>query len=73
MKKNIHPKYELITVTCSCGNIIHTRSTIGHNINLEVCSNCHPFYTGKQRIIDTTGRVDRFNKKFDLSKKKIYL
>jgi large subunit ribosomal protein L31 len=64
MKAEIHPKYEEITATCSCGNVIKTRSTVCEDIHLEVCSECHPFYTGKQKMIDTAGRIDRFNKRF---------
>ncbi len=64
MKADTHPKYEEITATCSCGNVIKTRSTICEDIHLEVCSQCHPFYTGKQKILDTAGRIDRFNKRF---------
>jgi large subunit ribosomal protein L31 len=64
MKAEIHPKYEEITATCSCGNVIKTRSTMCEDIHLEVCSQCHPFYTGKQKILDTAGRIDRFNKRF---------
>lgn len=64
MKADIHPVYQDIKATCSCGNVIETRSTIGKDILIEVCSNCHPFYTGKQKIMDTAGRVDRFNKRF---------
>ncbi|MAP31065.1 MAG: 50S ribosomal protein L31, partial [Marinobacter sp.] len=60
MKEGIHPKYEDITATCSCGNVIKTRSTIGHDLQLDVCSQCHPFYTGKQKVMDTGGRIDRF-------------
>ncbi|ADU71151.1 MAG: 50S ribosomal protein L31 [Pantoea sp.] len=66
MKQGIHPKYEAVTITCSCGNVINTRSTMAHNLNLDVCGKCHPFYTGKQRVVDTGGRVDRFNKRFSL-------
>jgi large subunit ribosomal protein L31 len=66
MKQGIHPKYEAVTITCSCGNVINTRSTMSHNLNLDVCGKCHPFYTGKQRVVDTGGRVDRFNKRFSL-------
>lgn len=70
MKQGIHPKYEEITATCSCGNVIKVRST-GKDINLDVCGKCHPFYTGKQRVVDTGGRVERFNKRFGmLSSKK---
>ena len=64
MKEGIHPKYEDITATCSCGNVIKTRSTIGHDLQLDVCSECHPFYTGKQKVMDTGGRIDRFQKRF---------
>jgi large subunit ribosomal protein L31 len=66
MKEGIHPKYTEITVTCSCGNTFKTRSTLGENLEVEVCSNCHPFYTGKQKIVDSGGRVDRFRKKYGL-------
>ncbi|MBQ4878557.1 50S ribosomal protein L31 [Pseudoalteromonas luteoviolacea] len=64
MKDGIHPKYETISATCSCGNKFETRSTLCKDIHLDVCSACHPFYTGKQKILDTGGRVDRFNKRF---------
>ena len=65
MKAEIHPKYHETTVTCSCGNTFTTRSTAKNGvINAEVCSNCHPFYTGKQKILDTGGRVARFEKRF---------
>ena len=64
MKEGIHPKYEDITATCSCGNVIKTRSTVGHDLQLDVCSQCHPFYTGKQKVMDTGGRIDRFQKRF---------
>ncbi len=66
MKDDIHPKYTEITVTCTCGNSFQTRSTLGTNLEVEVCSNCHPFYTGKQKIVDSGGRVDRFRKKYGL-------
>lgn len=66
MQKDIHPQYADITATCSCGNVIQVRSTAGHNIHLDVCGKCHPFYTGKQRVVDTGGRVERFNKRFKL-------
>ena len=66
MKDGIHPAYAEITVTCSCGNTFQTRSTLGSNLEVEVCSNCHPFYTGKQKIVDSGGRVDRFRKKYGL-------
>jgi large subunit ribosomal protein L31 len=65
MQKNIHPAYEEIKVTCSCGNSFTTRSTIGRDLHLEICSKCHPFYTGQQKIIDSAGRVERFRKKYE--------
>ncbi|MFM7396436.1 MAG: 50S ribosomal protein L31 [Gammaproteobacteria bacterium] len=64
MKSSIHPEYTEIKVSCSCGNTFQTRSTLGQDLSLEVCSNCHPFYTGKQKILDTAGRVDKFRKKY---------
>lgn len=64
MKPGIHPQYSEIKATCSCGNIIETRSTLGEDIHLDVCSACHPFYTGKQKILDSGGRVERFRKRF---------
>ena len=64
MKQNIHPEYKEIKVTCSCGSAFSTRSTAGRDLQLEVCSKCHPFYTGKQKIVDTAGRVDRFQQKY---------
>ncbi|MCQ3830064.1 50S ribosomal protein L31 [Microbulbifer elongatus] len=64
MKTDIHPNYSEITATCSCGNSFKMGSTLGKDIQLDVCSNCHPFYTGKQREASTGGRVDRFKKRF---------
>ena len=64
MKPDIHPEYNDIMATCSCGNVIQTRSTLRENIHLEVCSACHPFYTGKQKILDAGGRVEKFRKRF---------
>ena len=64
MQKDIHPAYNDISANCSCGNVIKTRSTLAEDIHIEVCSACHPFYTGKQKISDTGGRIDRFNKRF---------
>ncbi|MDH5377694.1 MAG: 50S ribosomal protein L31 [Gammaproteobacteria bacterium] len=64
MKADIHPNYSEITVNCSCGNTFTTRSTSGKDLNLDVCSQCHPFYTGKQKIVDTAGRVDKFRQKY---------
>ena len=65
MKENIHPKYYQTTVRCACGEVIETGST-KENIRVEMCSKCHPFFTGKQKLVDTGGRVDRFKKKFGL-------
>ena len=67
MKKKIHPKYYECTVTCGCGNTFKTRST-REKINVEICSNCHPFYTGKQKFVDTAGRVEKFLKKYNLKR-----
>jgi large subunit ribosomal protein L31 len=64
MKADIHPEYLEITVTCSCGNKWQTRSTMAKGLQVEVCSSCHPFYTGKQKILDTAGRVEKFNQKY---------
>ena len=65
MKQDIHPEYKEIKVTCSCGNSFVTRSTLSKEaMNIEVCAKCHPFYTGKQKIVDTAGRVDRFKQKY---------
>ena len=67
MKSDIHPNYQDITVTCSCGSVIETRSTRGDDFIVDVCSSCHPFYTGKEKLIETAGRVDRFNRKYGRS------
>ena len=64
MKPSVHPDYKEINVSCSCGNVFKTRSTMGNDLQVEVCSSCHPFYTGKQKIVDTAGRVDKFRKKY---------
>ena len=64
MKNGIHPEYTEMNATCSCGNVVKTRSTLGKDMHLDVCSACHPFYTGKQKDATTGGRVDRFNKRF---------
>jgi large subunit ribosomal protein L31 len=69
MKKDIHPKYEETTVTCGCGNKFTTRST-KKNIHTEICSACHPFFTGKMKFVDTTGRVEKFQKKYGWDKRK---
>jgi len=66
MKKGIHPKYGKSTITCACGNTFETGST-KENMRVEICSACHPFFTGKQKIVDTAGRVERFNKKYNLN------
>ncbi len=68
MKADTHPKYEEIAVSCSCGHAFQTRSTIGKDLNVEVCSSCHPFYTGKQKILDSAGQVDKFNRRFGKKK-----
>jgi large subunit ribosomal protein L31 len=65
MKKGIHPKYEKVTVKCACGNTFETRSTKA-TLNVEICSACHPFYTGQQRTITKAGRVEKFNKKYNI-------
>ena len=68
MKQDIHPEYKESTVTCVCGNVFETRSTTG-DIKVEICSKCHPFFTGKQKIMDTAGRIEKFNRKYgDLQK-----
>jgi len=64
MKPAIHPKYTEIQVTCSCGNTFATRSTAGKPLHVEVCSACHPFYTGKQKVMDTAGRIDKFRQRY---------
>lgn len=63
MKQGIHPEYKETTVSCACGNIIETRAT-KENIKIEICSNCHPFFTGKHKLLDTEGRVERFMNKY---------
>ncbi len=65
MKQGIHPKYEHSTITCACGNVIETRSTV-KNLQVEICSACHPFFTGKQKLVDTAGRIERFNRKYGI-------
>ena len=67
-KEGTHPNYVESTITCACGNVIHTRSTKG-DMRVDVCSKCHPFFTGKQKLVDTGGRVDRFNKRYGIGKK----
>ena len=63
MKEGIHPRYEKATIVCACGHVIETRSTVP-TIHVEICSACHPFFTGKQKLVDTAGRVERFNRKY---------
>ena len=67
MREGIHPKYETVQVTCACGNTFATRSTV-NKISVEICSACHPFFTGKQKIVDTEGRVEKFRQKYGLKK-----
>lgn len=64
MKADLHPKYAEVKATCSCGNVITTRSTLCKDFHIDVCSECHPFYTGKQKVLDSGGRIDRFKKRF---------
>ncbi|CAM3781718.1 50S ribosomal protein L31 [Rheinheimera salexigens] len=66
MKSGIHPEYKEITATCTCGNAFKTKSALCKDIHLDVCSACHPFYTGKQKVLDVGGRVDRFKKRFSV-------
>ena len=66
MKKGIHPKYQEIAITCGCGNVVKTKSISG-DMHVDICSNCHPFFTGKQKIVDSAGRVERFRKKYGLA------
>jgi large subunit ribosomal protein L31 len=65
MRKEIHPKYDAARIVCACGNVIETRSTVP-DIHVEICSNCHPFYTGKHKLVDTAGRVERFKRKYGM-------
>jgi len=66
LKKGIHPKYDPTTIACVCGNVIETRSTGGKEIKVEICSSCHPFFTGKQKLVDTAGRIERFKRKYNI-------
>ena len=71
VKQGLHPKYEEVTIKCACGETVTTRSTNpkgGNEIRVEICSKCHPFYTGKQKLVDTGGRVDKFKKRLEASK-----
>ena len=69
MKQNIHPNYEKISIRCACGEVIEVGST-KKDLKLDICSKCHPFFTGKQKLVDTGGRVDKFNKRFNLNENK---
>ena len=64
MKESIHPQYDVVKVTCSCGHVFETRSTLTHDLTIEVCAECHPFYTGQQKLVDTGGRVQRFRDRY---------
>jgi len=66
VKPKIHPKYEPTTFTCACGNVIETRSTIPSKVRVEICSRCHPFFTGTQKLVDTAGRVEKFRRRYNL-------
>ena len=68
MKANIHPAYEETTITCACGEVIHTRST-RQNIRVEICSKCHPFFTGEKKFVDSAGRIDRFKRRYEKRQK----
>lgn len=68
MRADIHPQYQAVKISCSCGSSFETRSTLGKDIHIEVCSQCHPFYTGQQRIVDSGGRVDKFRRRYGLKK-----
>ncbi len=65
MKQGIHPEYKAATITCACGNVIETRSTV-QNIHVDICSQCHPFFTGKQKLVDAAGRVEKFKRKYGI-------
>ena len=69
MQQEIHPKYSDISATCSCGNVVKTRSTLAKDIHIDVCSACHPFYTGKQKVMDRGGRIDKFKQRFGGARK----
>lgn len=68
MKEGIHPKYDEVKIKCSCGNVVKTRSTCKDDVQTEVCSACHPFFTGKQKLLDTAGRIERFRRKYEAKK-----
>lgn len=64
MKEGIHPKYQDVVITCACGNVVSTRSTRKSDFSVEICSKCHPFFTGKQKILDSAGRIEKFQRKY---------
>ena len=64
MRKGIHPEYKPVKISCACGNEVETRSTAGKDLTVEICSACHPFYTGKQKLVDSAGRIERFRRKY---------
>jgi large subunit ribosomal protein L31 len=66
MKKSIHPGYYNTKIACACGNVIETRATVKETLHVEICSNCHPFFTGKQKLVDTAGRIERFRRKYGM-------
>jgi large subunit ribosomal protein L31 len=66
MKKNVHPGYYNTRIVCVCGNVIETRATVKEVVHVEICSNCHPFFTGKQKLVDTAGRIERFRRKYGI-------
>jgi len=66
MKKNVHPAYFNTTIVCACGNIIETRATVKEALHVEICSSCRPFFTGKQKLVDTAGRIERFRRKYGM-------
>jgi large subunit ribosomal protein L31 len=70
MKEGIHPKIQNVSITCTCGNVIKTASTLCKDFTVELCSSCHPFFTGKQRLVDSTGRVERFQKRLEKTQAK---
>jgi large subunit ribosomal protein L31 len=70
MKADIHPRYHVITVTCVCGNQFQTRSTLDKDLKVDICSSCHPFFTGKQKLVDTAGRVERFRRKYRIDEER---
>jgi large subunit ribosomal protein L31 len=69
LKDDIHPKYEMATISCACGNVFSTRTAVG-DMKVDICSNCHPFYTGKQKLVDSAGRVDKYYRKYNLGRPK---